>query len=163
MNLSETSDHSCEADPRWRLENALIALRLLDDPRTKGVLNTVSVSLQQMLTAAHATPNLHAVAPEVATETAQMLAAACPAVADAMAGKMTPERVYFLMGCAGALLTVPNDPFREDRINYVGMFAGDLASLHHSRQLAKRGFPMLRSLRISQAMSEQRDPSARLN
>jgi hypothetical protein len=162
MQLSEVP-YDREFSVRQRVENAAMCLQMLDEPRQRGITHTVAIAIQQILSAAYSADNLASIAPEAAAKTARLMEAACPAVAEAMAGKMALERIYFLMGAAAGLLTVADDPFRADRIDYAGMLAAELSLSHHSKTISERGFPLLRAARIASAWAEPRDPSQPLH
>jgi hypothetical protein len=163
MELSTPENDTHLQAIRDRVSNAAMCLKLADAPNQRGVLNTVSIAIQNILTAAYSGEKLGEVAPEAAHETARLMNQAVPVVAEAMIGKMAPERVYFLMGAATGLLTAAEDPFRADRIDYAGMLAAELALVHHSRAITARGFPLLRAARMAKAWAEPRDPSQSLH
>jgi hypothetical protein len=148
---------------RDRVSNAALCLKLVEGPEQPNVLHAVALAIDNILMAAYSGENLGTLVPEVAAETDALIRRATPIVAEAMYGKMLPERLYFLMGAARGLLTEQIDPFRNDRLNYAGMLGAELAMAFHSRMLAERGFPLLRAARMEQACAEPRDPARPLN
>jgi hypothetical protein len=164
MSLQEntvSSDPTVE-NVRGHLANVVTALSLLDDPRAT-VENVIAHAVRSVMWAAMNTPNIHATAPEEAERAAAMFQAACPAVAEAMAPVMTPERVYFLMGAVGGLLYPELDQFREDRYDYAGILASELAYVYHNRALAQRGLPLVRAVRIRRALDAPMPEDATLS
>ncbi len=144
-------------------DRLVIAARLLAATEDSvPVLQRVSLATQNILEAAYAGGgvDIAAVAPDLSRVTATLLRKSAPDVADAADGKIQLERVYFMLGAASGLLTNQNAPFVQDRIDYAGMLAAELAMLHHSRLIAARGFPMLRAARINSAWAAPRDPEA---
>jgi hypothetical protein len=144
-----------------------IAARLLSAPAecSVDVLQRASLAVQNILEAVYGSAgiDLAAAVPDAARETAAHLRKSVPLVAEAADGKIPAERIYFLLGAAGGLLTNQDDPYLDDRIDYAALIAAELALVHHSRSISERGFPMLRAARINSAWAEPRDPSRSLH
>lgn len=139
-----------------------IAARLLSaaDDSDVPTLQRASLAVQNILEAVYASGgvDLAVIAPDAADPTASLLRNAAAQVAEATDGKILPERIYFLLGAASGLLTIRNDPFLADRIDYAGMLQSELAAIYHSEAITARGFPMLRAARVNMAVAEPRDP-----
>ncbi|MBL8577772.1 MAG: hypothetical protein JNK47_11130 [Mesorhizobium sp.] len=145
-------------------ERLACAARMLQPAEDVSVTHATALAIQHLLDAAYITKgNIAAVAPEESRQVSALLTAATPRLAAELEGKMAPEVVYFRMGTAKGLLADGHDEFWPDRIDYAGMMAGDLASIHHSEAIAARGFPMLRAIRINLATAQKRDPDQPLH
>lgn len=164
MQLAASDNSTPDHLVRDRL---VIAARLLSATDASGVptLQRASLAVQNVLEAVYASGgvDLVAAAPDLSRVTAALLHQSAACVAEAADGNILPARVYFMLGATSGLLTASNDPFHLDRIDYAAMLSAELASVHHSRAISQRGFPMLRAARVNMALAAPRDPDAPLN
>lgn len=90
------------------------------------VLTAIASALQYLITAKG---EGQLVGLEAATRVTGLIMAIAPRVAEAAAGRLAPEHIYFGLGCASALLGCSNDRRRFALIAYVALLRSELLSL----------------------------------
>lgn len=90
------------------------------------VLTPVTTALQHLISA-RAGGGL--VALDVSSRVTGLVFAIAPRVAEAAAGRLAPEHIYFGLGCASALLGCADDQRRFALIAYVALLRSELLSL----------------------------------
>lgn len=112
--------------------------------------------LNQLTNAAAAMPDLSGIAATLAASLAANIEAAAPIVAAEAAPAVSPEEVYFAMGCAAALLGKELS-FQRDRIAFARILGAKLDLAVQRNGLRERGDPLMRAVRIQRALSAQPD------
>lgn len=156
-----TSQPDIEQRQQSARERVQVALALINREKPTATLLLVDVAnaVNALCQAFVMSADIKELGSELGKATSDALYAIAPSLSEAARDEIPPEDIYFMLGNAAGLLTVGNDGFHRDRLNYASILYARLRLAFHGRDLKARGYPLASALQAKLLMDTPRLPT----